>query len=65
MNEPEPIRVLTEQEVAPARDFLGRVRREIERKEAAVQLVSFSWQLPQVLVLELLKMFDPGKGKRT
>jgi Ni,Fe-hydrogenase III large subunit len=68
MSEPEPIaepiEMLTGQEVEPARDLVGRVRRDIERRETVAQLASFSWKMPKVLLLELLQMMNPGKGRR-
>lgn len=56
MTEPEPIRELTGQEVEPSRDFLGRVRRNIERRSATAHLATFSWQLPRVLLVEFLQL---------
>jgi hypothetical protein len=59
-NEPietgEPIAPLAElgQDVSPR--FLRAVRNKIYRRTAANQMVSFSWNLPKVILMEMLML---------
>jgi hypothetical protein len=53
--DPLPIDELKDQELNPKRDFVGRVRRQIERKTATSQAVTFGWELPKLVLLEFLK----------
>lgn len=53
--ETRPIDVLKNQELEPTRDLVGRVRRQIERRTAASQAATFSWQLPKLVLLEFVK----------
>lgn len=72
MTEPDPIHILTEQELDPSHDFLGKVRRKIERRSATAQVATFSWRLPRIVLIEFLhvlgdipiqfsKKKDPGQ----
>jgi hypothetical protein len=69
-NEPietgEPIAPLAElgQEVSP--QFLQSVRKIIYRRTAANQMISFSWNLPRVILLEMMSLiahFISGTNK--
>jgi len=67
MSDPLPIEELKDQELAPKRDFVGRVRRQIERRTATSQAAIFSWELPKLVLLEFLKAvgeLSPRKDPR-
>jgi len=53
----EPITLLedVEQEISPV--FLDRVRSRIERRTLSSQAVSLCWELPILLLLEVLNVF--------
>jgi hypothetical protein len=48
----EPVTVLADLEQEPSTAFLNVVRRKIHRRSAASQFVSFSWNVPKVILLE-------------
>jgi hypothetical protein len=48
----EPVRLLADLEQEPSAAFLNVVRRKIHRRSAASQFVSFSWNVPKVILLE-------------
>lgn len=50
------VEVLRDQEVEPSTDFAGKVKRSIHRKAAAGQYASFAWQMPKVVLLEMLSL---------
>ena len=50
------VELLRDQEVEPAADFAGKVKRSIHRKAAAGQYASFAWQMPKVVLLEMLSL---------
>ena len=54
--EDQPIDRLAEleQEVSP--DFLRAVRKKIYRRTATGQVLAFSWNLPKVILLEMLTL---------
>lgn len=54
--EGRPIASLAEldQEVSP--HFLSAVRKKIYRRTAANQMVSFSWNLPKVILMEMIML---------
>jgi hypothetical protein len=56
--EAEAIAFLTEQEADTAPDFIARVRNKIHRRTAASQIVSYSWHLPRVVVLEMISVLS-------
>ncbi len=63
----EPIRPLVdlEQDVSP--QFLVTVRKKIYRRTVANQVVAFSWNLPKVIIMELIMLIAhlvSGKNDR-
>jgi hypothetical protein len=50
----EPITQLDSLELDASPRFLLGVRNKIERKQATGHVVSFSWNLPKVILLEIL-----------
>jgi hypothetical protein len=52
----EPIAALSnlEQEVSPS--FLASIRKKIYRRTAANQLAAFSWNLPKVILMEMIML---------
>jgi hypothetical protein len=48
-----PLHLLTEQEQETSPDFVAKVQRMILRRSAASQYVSFSWNMPKVVLVEL------------
>ena len=68
MSDGERIRPLADlgQDVSP--EFLGIVRKKISRRTAANHMVSFSWNLPKVILLEMVMLISqfvsgPERGK--
>jgi hypothetical protein len=64
----EPITLLAEFDHEASTDLLTRIRRTIQRRTAAGQLMSFSWSVPLVVMREfwliLIEQFNPkGTGK--
>jgi len=57
VSDPKPIEFLSDQEVEPSTDLIGRVRRSIQRRSAASQVATFTWQLPRLVLLEMVKAF--------
>jgi hypothetical protein len=53
-----PIGALREQERETGPDFLAKVRNKIHRRTAASQLVSYSWHLPKVVLIEMASMLS-------
>ncbi len=53
----EPILALKDLEHETSSMFLTGVRRKIHRRTTASQIVSFSWQLPKTVLVELGRMF--------
>lgn len=49
----QPLRILTEQEMETSADFVAKVQRKIHRRSAASQYVSFTWNVPKVVLIEL------------
>jgi hypothetical protein len=63
----EPIASLSEleQEVSPR--FMAGIRNKIYRRTAANQMISFSWNLPKVILMELIMLIGhlfSGKNGR-
>lgn len=52
----QPLGVLTELDQETSADFVVRVRRKIERRNATANLVSFSWHLPKLILTEMAGM---------
>jgi len=54
--EDRPIASLAEleQEVSP--HFLGAIRKKIYRRTATNQMLSFSWNLPKVILMEMIML---------
>jgi hypothetical protein len=64
----EPIAVLAEFDHEASTDLLTRIRRTIQRRTAAAQLTSFSWNAPLMVLRELwlilIEQLNPqGTGK--
>ena len=55
-NGDRPIRVLRDQEQSPSPDFMGKVRRRIDRRTSASQFASYSWHLPKIILMELTRL---------
>lgn len=53
----EPIRALPGQERDTSPDFIDRIRRRIYRRATASQVASYSWNLPGLVLLEMLGLF--------
>ena len=51
-----PIRELRDQERATKPDFLARVRNRIQRRTAAAQIASYSWNAPRLVLIEMASM---------
>jgi len=49
----EPIEDLRELEQETSPQFLNVVRNKIHRRTAASQMISFSWELPKTVLMEL------------
>lgn len=47
------VELLREQEWETSPDFVAKVHRKIERRTAASHYVSFSWNMPKVVLVEL------------
>jgi hypothetical protein len=64
----QPIRLLLEQEWETPLDFIKRIRAKIQRRTAASQLASFSWNLPKAILIELAgvlgHLFTTVNGKK-
>ncbi len=55
--EPEDLAdLLTRQEEPAADDFIPKLRRRIHRRSLTAQLTTFTWELPQPVLLELLHL---------
>ena len=69
----EPIAALSQLEQDTSPGFFGIVRKKILGRMAASQVASFSWQLPRVIVIELITMLahilsgfaGPKKGEKS
>ena len=48
----EPVDSLANFEHGASDDFLGRIRRSIQRRTTASQIATFSWDIPFVVFLE-------------
>jgi hypothetical protein len=63
----EPVGVLATLEHEPSANFLGRIRRTIQRRTSVSQIASFSWNIPFVILMEfwlmLTEQLNP-KGPR-
>lgn len=66
--EEEPIAALALIELDASQGFWTRVRRKIDRRVATAQVLSFSWNLPKVIFIEMLEMaftfFSPAKSRK-
>jgi hypothetical protein len=52
----EPIEILKEQELDTSPQFVAQVRGKIHRRTATSQLVTYSWNLPKVSLIELVRL---------
>jgi hypothetical protein len=52
----EPIRELRDLERDTSPGFLARIRRKIQRRTAVSHVATFSWQVPRVVLVELVGM---------
>lgn len=52
----EPIRLFVGQEDQAARDFIPKLRRRIHRRAASSQVIAFCWELPQVVLFEMVHL---------
>jgi len=52
----EPIRLLAQQEEQAAPDFIPKLRRRIHRRAASSQFVAFCWELPQIVLFEMVHL---------
>lgn len=65
-----PIRALPSQEHETSPDFLARIRRRIYRRAATSQLASYSWNVPKLILIEMVSLLGhlftmSGGGGRT
>ena len=51
------IQVLADAEVPVSDEFIGRVRRTIQRRTTVSQFASYSWHIPKVILMEMASMF--------
>jgi hypothetical protein len=51
-----PARELAQLEQEPSSDFVPIVRRKIYRRTAASQLVNFTWEVPVIVLREMLQI---------
>lgn len=51
-----PVDMLADFQYAPSSSFLGRVRRSIQRRTTASQVVSFSWNVPLLVFREFWQL---------
>ena len=62
-NEDEsPIDTLREMQDEESSEFLRRVRGRIDRRRTSGQFVSFSFQLPKLIFIEMLGLFGHSAG---
>lgn len=52
----EPIGVLAEQEEHISADFVPKLRRRIHRRAVSSQVVAFCWELPQIVLFEMVHL---------
>lgn len=52
----EPIRLFASQEEQVAADFIPKLRRRIHRRAASSQFVAFCWELPQIVLFEMVHL---------
>ncbi len=52
----EPIRELRELARETSPEFLSRVRRKIHRRSSISNVASFSWELPKMILLEMMEL---------
>lgn len=52
----QPIAALTGFQYDPSPTFLSRMRRAIQRRTAASQVISFSWNVPALVLKEFLEL---------
>ena len=64
----EPIGVLATLEHEPSPNFLGRIRRTIQRRTSISQIASFSWNIPLLVFMEfwlmLTEQFNPNGPRK-
>jgi hypothetical protein len=54
--EEEPIGLLAGQEDQAPADFIPKLRRRIHRRATSSQVVAFCWELPQIVLLEMVQL---------
>lgn len=66
--EEEPITALALIELEASPGFWTRVRKKIDRRVTTAQVLSFSWNLPKVILVEMLELaftiFSPAKSRK-
>ena len=50
----QPLRLLHDQELPTSPFFFERLRNKIEGRTATSQVVSYSWNIPKVILLEMI-----------
>jgi hypothetical protein len=53
-----PIASLKDQEREAAPDFVSRVRNKIQRRTAASQFATYSWNLPKLVLIEMVSLLS-------
>lgn len=56
--EGDPLEILREQELETSARFLAQVRGKIYRRTATSHVVTYSWNLPKVSILELARVLS-------
>ncbi len=54
----DPIGLFASQEEPTSPDFVDKLRRRIHRRAASSQVVSFVWELPGVVAVEMAKVLS-------
>ena len=52
----DPIRLLAGQEDQASADFIPKLRRRIHRRATSSQVVAFCWELPQIVLFEMVHL---------
>ena len=52
----EPISLLAGQESQVSADFIPKLRRRIHRRAASSQVMAFCWELPQIVLFEMVHL---------
>jgi hypothetical protein len=67
----EPLAILADFQQEPSPHFLGRIRKKIDRRITASNVVAIGWHLPRLVLVEFLDMIfhvfgshNPQKGDK-